>query len=294
MIRGLRVPRRSDPEARMSFWEHIAELRVRLTRATLAVAIGFGVSWFFRTDILGFLTEPLRGAFERNNLGAPTLHFLGVADPFFAYFKLCAIGGIALSMPVVFWEIWSFISPGLYKKEKRYAIPFAALSSVFFVGGAAFCWIMIFPIGFDAFLAFSEVLPQSEVAIRPTITLDQYMSFSMQLLAAFGIVFELPLLLTFLSMAGIVNWRQLWKFSRWFVVIAFVLGAVLTPTGDVGTQLMMAVPLIVLYFVSVIFAYFLGPKVKPEPKPEDEKPVVATKRSRRRRPKPGPPSDDGA
>ncbi|MCC7538507.1 MAG: twin-arginine translocase subunit TatC, partial [Deltaproteobacteria bacterium] len=258
-------------------------------RATIAVAVGFTVSWFFRTHILGFLTEPLRGAFRRNNLGEPTLHFLGVADPFFAYFKLCAIGGIAIAMPVVFWELWSFISPGLYKKEKRYAVPFALLSSVFFVGGSIFCWLAIFPVGFDAFLAFSEVLPQSEVAIRPTITLDEYMSFSMQLLAAFGIVFELPLLITFLSMAGIVNWKQLWKFSRWFIVIAFVLGAVLTPTGDVGTQLMMAGPLIVLYFVSVVLAYFLGPKVKPEEKkPDEEKAATAERRTRRRRPKSPP------
>lgn len=278
----------------MSFWEHIAELRVRLTRATLAVFVGFGVSWFFRTQILGFLTEPLRGAFERNHLGQPTLHFLGVADPFFAYFKLSGIGGIALAAPVMFWELWGFISPGLYSKEKRLALPFVFASSLFFVGGAAFCWVAIFPMGFDAFLAFSEVLPGSAVAIRPSITLDEYLSFSMQLLAAFGIVFELPILLTFLSMAGIVNYRQLWKFGRWFIVIAFVLGGVLTPTGDVGTQMMMAGPLIVLYFVSIGLAYFFGPKPKPEPKPEEESaPAAPPRRSRRRKPRASARDDDG-
>ena len=169
-----------------------------------------------------------------------------------------------LSSPWVFWQVWGFIAPGLYSREKRLAIPFVLFSTLCFVGGAAFGYYVVFPLGFATLLGFSGNLPSGAVKIVPTLTFGEYLDFTAQLSVAFGAVFEVPVVITFLSMIGVVNWRQLLKFSRWWVVIAAIASAVLTPSTDVGTQLAMLIPLIVLYYVGVLLAFFLGKRPKPE------------------------------
>jgi sec-independent protein translocase protein TatC len=199
----------------------------------------------------------------------PTVHFANPVDPFVAYTKLSIICGLLFASPWVFYQLWAFVAPGLYKRERNLAIPFVLASTIFFAGGAFFGYAVVFPAGFETLLGLSGMLPNSTIRVQPTIMLDEYMDFATHMLLAFGVVFEVPVIVTFLSLVGLVNWKQLYAFGRWWVVIASVIAAVLTPP-DVGSQMMMLIPLVTLYFLSVGIAYFLGPKPPPEEKPEPE------------------------
>ena len=152
-----------------------------------------------------------------------------------------------------------FIAPGLYAREKRFAFPFVLASSLFFAGGAFFGYAVVFPLGFETLLSLGGMLPTGDLRVQPTIMITEYLSFATRMLLAFGVVFEVPVVIAFLAIAGIVNWKQLIDFGRWWVVIASVIAAILTPP-DVGSMLMMLVPLIALYYLGVLVAFLLGPK----------------------------------
>ncbi len=423
-------------DGKMTFLEHLEELRRRLVFCALSVLAGMVICWFFREQIRAFLEAPLYEAWSTvPGLPEPEpLRFKSLLEPFVAYLKLSAIGGVFLAAPVLMYNLWKFIAPGLYSKEKKMVLPFVFVSSLLFVGGSAMAYAVVFPIGFSFFLDFAaggevekydatvEILPGGEpqrevekvvVAKRPEVvpyervgrvysgvldggplgvdagvdrgrvaqddagpdppgeeediawwevflnrllrgscgtlearqgkigtviltytwdldscnnvpelstlsrgdeeievewnevetppegtvvfeTLDtglrmgmqeyelsvvtlpedhgkllpmlmvkDYLSFAVRLLLAFGIVFELPILITFLALAGIVNYRQLLKFSKWFIVLSVVISAMLTPP-DVITQILLATPLTILYFLSILVAYIFGPK------PDDE------------------------
>jgi len=424
----------SGDGGKMTFLEHLGELRKRLIYCILAIIGGMLICWFFREELRAFLEAPLYKAWATvDGLPEPEpLRFTSLLEPFIAYLKLSAIGGIFLAAPVILYNLWKFISPGLYPKEKKVALPFVFVSTLLFVGGSAMAYSVVFPIGFSFFLQFAaggavvnyeatvevstlerevvaaapedvepeaggrgpaaaavpaaarqdgrpggaaaagdgrrgkaeaqqgapadgavksskawweivvdrlasedcgtfsaRVLEDGTVALRyqweaarckgaptistvrrngddlqlewreledagdgleiyealdtpaalgaadynlavvtdpeasgklaPMLMVQDYLSFAVRLLLAFGIVFELPILITFLALAGIVNYKQLLRFSKWFIVLAFVVGAILTPP-DVITQILLAAPLIVLYFVSVFVAYLFGPK----------------------------------
>ncbi|HET6336313.1 MAG TPA: twin-arginine translocase subunit TatC [Polyangiales bacterium] len=253
----------------MTVLEHLGELRSRLIKALLGMIPGAWIAWEYKEYLLDYLLQPLSLAWKHLGLGEPTIHFANPVDLFVSYMKISITVGLLASSPWVFWQIWAFIAPGLYKKERRYAIPFVIASTVFFAGGAFFGYEVVFPVGFEQLLGMSGMLPSSTMRVQPTIMLTEYMGFATRMLLAFGVVFEVPVVVTFLAMVGIVNWKQLLKFGRWWVVIASIIAAVLTPP-DVGSQLMMLVPLVVLYFMSVGLAYLFGPKVEPEPKADDE------------------------
>jgi sec-independent protein translocase protein TatC len=248
-----------DPEddVPMSFFEHLGELRTRLIRALLGVVPGVAVGWLFKERLLEFLVEPLTVAWKTQDLGEPSIHFKNPIDPFVAYLKMAVIIGVLLASPWIFWQLWMFISPGLYRRERRLALPFVIFSTIFFAGGAVFGYLVVFPLGFETFLGFAGKLPSEELSIEPTIMIDEYLSFATRLLLAFGIVFEIPVIVTFMAAAGIVNWRQLLRFSRWWILVSTVLSAVLTPP-DVASQLLMVVPLVVLYFASILLAWIFG------------------------------------
>jgi len=157
--------------------------------------------------------------------------------------------GIFVASPLIFYQLWKFIAPGLYKKERRITITFACVSAVFFVCGALFCFYFALPKLYDFLLSYNDRDLQS----LPNIT--EYLDLTRDMMLAFGAIFELPLLIYFLAMVGLVTHRGLWKFSRWFIVLAFIIGAILTPGPDVVSQFMMATPMIVLYNVSILFAW---------------------------------------
>lgn len=253
----------------MTVLEHIGELRSRLIKAILGLIPGTWIAWEYKEYLLDYLLQPLSRAWKNLGLGEPTIHFANPVDLFVAYMKIAITVGFLASSPWVFWQIWAFIAPGLYKKERIYAIPFVIASTLFFAGGAFFGYEVVFPVGFEQLLGMSGMLPSATMRVQPTIMLTEYMGFATRMLLAFGVVFEVPVVVTFLAMVGIVNWKQLLKFGRWWIVIASIIAAVLTPP-DVGSQMMMMAPLVVLYFMSVGLAYLFGPKVEPEPKTDDE------------------------
>ena len=253
----------------MTVMEHLGELRSRLIKALLGMLPGMWVAWEYKEYLLDFLLQPLTVAWKQLGLGEPTIHYSNPVDLFVSYMKISFVCGLLASSPWVFYQIWSFIAPGLYKKERFYAIPFVIASTVCFAGGAFFGYRVVFPLGFETLLGLSGMLPSDSIRVTPTIMLTEYMGFATRMLLAFGVVFEVPVVVTFLAMVGIVNWKQLLKFGRWWVVIASIIAAVLTPP-DVGSQIMMLLPLVVLYFMSVGLAYLFGPKVEPEAKADGE------------------------
>jgi sec-independent protein translocase protein TatC len=255
-------------DGRMTFIAHLIELRMRLFRAVLGLIPAMFLTWGYKEQLLDWIVQPLVIAYKKLDLGAPQLHFLNPVDPFVAYFKLSIVAGLLLVSPWIFWQMWAFIAPGLYSRERRLALPFVAASTLCFVGGTLFGYYVVFPMGFETLLDFAGALPSGDLKVTPTITISEYLDFSLQMLLAFGIVFEVPVVVTFLAVAGLVNWKQLLEFGRWWIVIAAVIAGVLTPP-DVGSQIMMLVPLVVLYFASVLLAYFLGPKPDADPLADD-------------------------
>lgn len=252
-------------DGRMSFVEHLRELRTRIRNSVIYLIGGFAIAYLFKQELLVFLLQPLLDVWEKYEamIGPPSLFFGSLIDPFWGYFSLALWAGVFLASPFIFHQLWLFVAPGLYKSERRMGVLFAITSAVFFIGGAIFCYYLVLPPVFDFLLGYStnnlasiqhdlgiEVELEGNIALHPLLTMNEYVSFARKLLIGFGIIFELPLLIFFLSLIGMVNHRSLWKFNRWFIVLSFVIAAMLTPP-DVVSQLLMAGPLVVLYNLSI-------------------------------------------
>ncbi len=251
----------SPEEEGMSFTEHLEELRYRLFRIVIAAFVGFLICYFFKERLFQILMEPLVGVLPE----ASSMIFTGLPEAFFTYLKVSLVAGIFLASPYIFYQIWRFVSPGMYDTEKKFIIPIAALSAIFFVGGALFGYFVVFPIGFQFFVGFATDM------IQPMPSLREYFSLAVKLLFAFGIAFELPLFIFFLARLGIVNSKMLRKQRKYAVLIMFIGGAFLTPP-DLISQALLSGPLILLYEVSIWVAYFLGRerKDRKEGSQEDE------------------------
>lgn len=244
----------------MTFWEHLDELRKRLIWSIVTFFVACLIGWEFHEQILAALVKPFANSWVSEGIpGTPSLHFASPAAAFTGYLKLSMIGGAALASPVIFYQLWSFVAPGLYAREKRYVIPFVLSSTLLFVGGGYFGWRTAFPITFNYFLGMSGSVGSQNLNLVPTVMMSEYIDFVGQMLLGFGIIFELPLLLLFLSIAGIINYLQLIRFGRWFVLVAFIVAAIITPP-DITSQLLMAVPMCLLYVISIGLAYLFGKK----------------------------------
>lgn len=234
-------------DEKIPFTSHLEELRDRLIKAFIAVAVGFVVSYAFKEKLFQLLMHPLVSVMKKGD----TLIFTGLPEAFFTYLKVSFLAGILLATPVILYQFWMFVAPGLYDKERRLMLPIVFLSSFFFVGGALFGYFIVFPFGFQFFLGFATE------TIKPLPSMREYLSFSSKLLIAFGLVFELPLVVTFLAKLGIVSVDFLKKNRKYALLLFFVAAAILTPP-DVITQIMMALPLMVLYEISIIGARLFG------------------------------------
>lgn len=247
----------ADPEeGTMSFWEHLDELRSRLVRAVFAFIVGAGVAWFFKEELLMVLTKPFVDGWNTAGGTKPSLHFPAPASLFLAYVKLSMLGGLVLALPIILYQIWAFIAPGLYAREKRLAIPFVVTSCGLFALGGFFGLKVAFPAAFEYLLGFATNDPNSPLIVEPTVMIEEYMEFVIQALLAFGLVFEIPVVVFFLSITGLVTHRHLIGFGRYFIVVAFILAAVLTPP-DPLSQLLLAGPLCVLYGLSIGIAWLV-------------------------------------
>ncbi|MFO7554495.1 MAG: twin-arginine translocase subunit TatC [Desulfobacterales bacterium] len=243
-----------DDQEKIPFTAHLEELRRRLIVCFIAVGIGFVLSYGFKEKLFHILTRPLMGVMQAGE----KLIFTGLPEAFFTYLKVAFLSGIILATPIIFYEFWMFVAPGLYEKEKRLLVPIVSLSTVFFVGGAFFGYFIVFPYGFKFFLGFASDI------VKPLPSMREYLSFASKLLLAFGLVFELPLVITFLAKLGMVSVPFLKKNRKYALLLFFIGAAILTPP-DVVTQIMMALPLMVLYEISIIGARIFGKK-----NPEDD------------------------
>lgn len=225
--------------------EHLIELRQRLIRSILALAVGCGVAYYFIDPIFYAVVMPLKKVLPKDS----DIIFVAYSEGFFAYLKLAFICGIFLSSPVILYEIWAFIAPGLYRHEKRIILPLAFITSLCFIGGGVFGYFVVFPAAFGFFAGYSGV----GLKLMPNIT--EYLSFAIHLLLAFALAFELPVVILFLGMMGIVRAEWLRKWRRYAILVAFIVAAILTPTPDVVSQILMAVPLVLLYEFGILLVW---------------------------------------
>jgi sec-independent protein translocase protein TatC len=248
-------------EEKSPFTEHLGELRDRLVRSFIAVAIGFVAAYFFKEKLFEILIAPLVTAMGEG--GNAKMIFTGLPEAFFTYLKVALLTGIILATPVLFYEFWMFVSPGLYRSEKKYFLPIVFLSVFFFLIGSSFGYFIVFPYGFKFFLGFAT----ENIHAMPSM--KEYLSFSSKMLLAFGFVFELPLVLTFMARMGLVTVPFLKK-NRKYALLLFFVGAALITPPDVVTQVMMALPLMLLYEISIIGAKLFGKKKAEEMDDEDQ------------------------
>ncbi|PIV99907.1 MAG: twin-arginine translocase subunit TatC [Deltaproteobacteria bacterium CG_4_9_14_3_um_filter_63_12] len=241
-----------NDEARMGFLEHLNELRTRLIRAAVALVVGVLICFFFAETLYAWLLMPLMDALPENK---KSVYFLNPVEPFLVYLKVSFLAGLFVASPAVLYQIWKFVAPGLYPREKKAVLPFVLFGSLFFVGGALFCRYVVLPTGLEALMGVGF---QTELFdVQSQITMDEYFGVATKLMLAFGVVFELPVVVLFLSWVGMINHKTLLRHWRGFVVGAFVVGAILTPP-DVMTQLMLAGPIMLLYLLSIGIAYLFG------------------------------------
>ncbi len=261
------------PDKLMSFSEHLEELRSRLKYCAYALVVAMFVAYYFAEILFVLLAQPLISAWAEAGLGTPRLNFASPVEPFFTYMKIALIAGAFAASPVIFYQLWAFVAPGLYKTEKRYVLPFVTVSAALFIGGATFGYFLVFPVAFRFLLGFAKTnlgameklfggavkfSVQKPLDLTPVLMMGEYFSFVWKLLLAFGLVFELPVLISFFALVGIVDHKKLWRFNRYFVIIAFVVGAILTPGPDVISQILMSLPLIILYNLSIGLAYLIS------------------------------------
>ena len=233
-----------DAENKILLTEHLEELRQRLMNCLVAVAFGFIGCYCFKEYLFEILKQPLAGT---------EFIVTAIHEGFFTYMKVALIFGLLVAAPVILYQFWVFVAPGLYKNEKKLFFPILFLSSFFFIGGALFGYFIVFPIGFKFLLT---VTPSD---IIPRLSMREYLSFSSKLLVAFGLVFELPLILTLMAKLGIVTADFLKKNRKYALLLFFIGSAILTPP-DVITQVMMAFPMMLLYEISILGAVVFGRK----------------------------------
>jgi sec-independent protein translocase protein TatC len=246
-------------EGRMTFLEHLEELRSRLIRVVLAMVVGFIVCIAFGERLFNLLASPITALLPQGS----TLIFTSLPDPFFMYLKVAFVAGIFLVLPIIVYELWRFVRPGLLEHERGMAMPFIVAAVLLFYMGAAFAYFVVFPAAFKFFLGY-----QTEV-LKPMIAIKEYVSLVMLLMLAFGAVFETPIVIVFLGLLGIVDSGMLKRGRRYFIVLAFIIAAILTPTPDVINQTLMAIPMLIFYEVGIFVLGFFERKRKCQEEAEE-------------------------
>jgi sec-independent protein translocase protein TatC len=260
------VPPQGSDDARMPLIQHLTELRSRLIRSLIAVLIGFLLAYAFADQLFGLLTWPLRSAGHNKVMLIGT----GVGEAFFTKLKVALIAGLFVASPAVFLEIWKFIAPGLYAAERRLAKPFVFFATAFFLAGGYFCWAVVFRIGYAFFLA-----QYASIGVTPTLRISEYLAFSAKLLLAFGITFEMPIFAFFFTRLGLIDYRGMIHYFRYAVLAIFVVAVALTPP-DMVSPFLLAIPLLLLYGLSIAVSYLfrIQPTTATGPATEDPQATV--------------------
>ena len=235
----------------MSFLDHLEELRSRLLRALIALAVGFGVAWNYHEEIFHFMVGPLHKFDPKIRLIATT-----PTETIMLYMKMSFFVGIFVAAPYLLYQVWAFISPGLYAHEKGYAVPFVLFGTIFFIAGAAFGHYVLFPIA----LSFLGGFGGADVEFLPRVT--EYYDFYSWFLLSLGLVFQVPVVILVLARIGLVTAGFLLRQFKWAVLLSFIIAAFVTPTPDVVNQTLLALPMIGLYLLGVVVAAIFGKKRK--------------------------------
>ncbi len=227
---------------KMSLTEHLAELRKCLMVSVIAIIVGFIISFYFSEDLLKVLTDLISSEQKHSFV------FLSPAEALWTNFKIALLAGIFIALPVILYQLWRFISPGFHKNERKYALPFLMIGMVSFVTGILFCYFVVLRYSLDFLFSYKTS------NLTPMISIGSYLDFVMKFMLAFGLIFELPIVIIFLTKIGILTTEFLTKNRKYAILINFIVAAVLTPTPDLFNQLLMACPLIALYELGIIGA----------------------------------------
>jgi sec-independent protein translocase protein TatC len=249
------IPHPPETEERMtamSFLEHLEELRKRIIYSVVAVAVGF-FACFWKADVIfGLMEKPILEALKRNGM-PQTLVYLSPTEPFNLYLKIGLMAGVFVASPFVLYQVWMFISPGLYRKEKRYVVPFMVSTIFLFLAGGYFGYKLVYPQALEFLIGYGK-------QFQPMITIGEYTDLFLTVILGLGAVFELPILVFFLSLMGVISAGWMWRNVRYSILIIFIIAAVLTPTTDIMNMCIFAAPMVALYLLSIGIAWFVHPK----------------------------------
>jgi len=237
-------------DGKMSFLEHLGELRTRIIWSLIPAVIGLLVAFRFSDYILRFISRPLTSRGSQ-------LVFLAPTEAFWTSMKISMVAGIFLAMPVILWQVWAFVAPGLHAHERKYAGPFVIVGSLLFLAGGAFALLVVVPFAITFLVSFGQ-----QQGIKDMISVGNHVDFVIKFTLAFGLVFEMPVVITLLSLMGIVTPRFLSKNRKYAILINFVIAAILTPTPDIVNQSLMAGPLCILYEVGILSAWLFSKRAK--------------------------------
>jgi len=238
----------------MGFLDHLEELRTRIVRSVIAVVIGAGICWWKVERIYEIMQRPIMDALKKNDL-SEKLVYLNPTEPFNLYLKIAALGGLFLTSPFVLYQVWMFISPGLYRREKRYVMPFMFSTITLFTLGGYFGYKVAYPRALDFLIHFGR-------QFQPMITIGEYTQLFLSIVLGMGLIFEMPILVFFLAFMGILSPGFMLKHFRYAVLLIFVVAAIVTPTPDVFNMCVFASPMLALYGVSVLVAWAVHPKTR--------------------------------
>ena len=238
---------------KMSLLQHLEELRKRIIISVLAVIGGFLGCWWKADVIYGYMQRPITKVLTAHHMD-PLLVYTAPTEPFNIYMKVGLIAGIFVASPVVLYQLWLFISPGLFRNEKRYVLPFMFSTVLLFLAGGAFGYFMVYP------AALKFLIEYSGTQFRPLITVTEYTDLFLTIMLGLGIVFEMPIVIFFLALMGIVDAGWLWRNLRYSILVIFIIAAIVTPTTDILNMCIFAAPMIVLYLFSIGVAWLVHPK----------------------------------
>lgn len=236
----------------MGFMEHLEELRKRIIWSIVYIGAGFSVCYWWHDEIFGWMQAPIVFALKNHHLPV-NLVYTNPTDPFNMYLKVSLIMGIFVASPFVLYQVWAFIAPGLYKNERRYVAPFMFSTVGLFVAGGFFAYKMVYPAALDFLIDYSK-------QFTPMITINEYTDLFMTIVLGLGVVFEMPILVFFLAMFGIISPGWMWRNFRYSILVIFIIAAVITPTTDIMNMCIFAAPMIVLYVGSIGVAWLVHPK----------------------------------
>lgn len=237
---------RPEDDVQLSLWEHLDELRSRLRKAVIALVVGMAGSYAFSDAIYLWLVRPAMNALPEDKR---VFYFSNPIDPIFVNLKVAALAGLVLAMPVILGQIWAFVSPGLYRRERALVGPFVLLGTLFFIAGGAFAYWAVMPYAFDYML---QTYQSDTIQALPDM--GDVLGLCLMFVIAFGVIFEVPLLMTLISRIGIVSAAAFAKYRRWAIVGNVIFAAVITPTGDPFNLMLMAGPLMICYELGVVGA----------------------------------------